>query len=691
MRSFCLRCVRWVGLIFSVLLLAVVVPAQEAPAVPALQGHIFDRLRQLHRMPEPPVVEPPVVAPTASAEETPQAEPGAVAGSYARTILYDFCAVDKPTCTDGADPNAGLIMDSEGNLYGTTFHGGSGLGGGGGYGGTIFKYDLATKKETVLYSYCSTTGCPNGAGPSPNLIQDADGNFYDTTSDGAANGWGDVFKLPTSDVQQILYSFCPTPFCPDGSAPEAGLIRDDAGNLYGTTVDGGAGSLPEGTVFEVFAAGGEKVLHSFCTDMTAADICLDGSAPLSNLIRDTEGNLFGTTLGGGAANQGVLFSVDTSDIETVLYNFCSLKNCTDGAGPTGSPIRDAAGNFYGTTEYGGANNKGTVFEYNPTTHKETVLYSFCALAGCADGQSPVGNLIFDAEGNLYGATNLGGTGTYTLGEATGGTVFKLVPATKKLTVLYSFCTLANCADGQTPTGSLLMDAAGDLYGTTEGGGHYQYGGVLFKLTAPKPQTITFPNPGTQKYGAVITLKATASSKLAVTYKIVSGPAKLSASKLTVTGIGTVKVEALQAGNTVYLAATPVTVTFTTEKAVLTVKATNASRAYGAANPILHYTITGFVNGDKSTVVTGKATPTTTATAKSPVGTYPITFSTETLTATNYSITYVDGELSVGKAELTVTATSLSKVAGTAIRRSPTPSRASRTATQARWLRARLRW
>jgi hypothetical protein len=167
------------------------------------------------------------------------------------------------------------------------------------------------------------------------------------------------------------------------------------------------------------------------------------------------------------------------------------------------------------------------------------------------------------------------------------------------------------------------------------------------FTVTTPQTISFPNPGPVSYGvAPLTLKAVASSGLAVSYKVTSGPATVSGSTLKITGAGAVVVEAMQSGNASYAAATPVSVSIMVNKAVLTVTAKSASRVYGAANPALTYTITGYKNGDPSKVVTGTASLTTTAIATSAVGAYPISFATETLTAANYSFTYVKGSLTV---------------------------------------------
>src|SRR5271157_3231541 len=245
-------------------------------------------------------------------------------------------------------------------------------------------------------------------------------------------------------TESVLHSF---PGSPDGANPYAGLVRDAQGNLYGTTVNGGAQA--KGTVFKVDATGNETVLYSF----TGAGG--DGANPEAGLVPDAQGNLYGTTYAGGASNAGTVFKVDTTGNETVLYSFTGAGG--DGAGPTGLLVRDAQGNLYGTTVFGGASGKGTVFKADATGN-ETVLYSFTGAGG--DGANPEAGLVPDAQGNLYGTTDAGGA-------SNAGTVFK-VDTTGNETVLYSFTGAGG--DGAGPTGLLVRDAQGNLYGTTVFGG-----------------------------------------------------------------------------------------------------------------------------------------------------------------------------------------------------------------------------
>ena len=418
-------------------------------------------------------------------------------------VLYSFCAIAAGFyCIDGEYPAAGLIQDDSGNLYGTT------EGGGAGGAGTAFQL-TANKTRTawahkVLYRFCAQGGnnCTDGAFPVAGLIRDASGHLFGTTPEGGAAGDGTVFELTppaagqTAWKHKVLYNFCEQPGCTDGEAPDAGLIQDASGNLYGTTTDGGAND--EGTVFELTppAAGEtawtEVVLYSFCAQAS----CTDGERPEARLIRDAlSGNLFGTTEEGGANDEGTVFELmppavgQTVWTETVLYSFCTQSDCIDGESPTARLTRDPSGHLYGTTEDGGAFGEGAVFALTPppagqTLWTEIVLHSFCARGGrdCTDGSFPRAGLVRDPSGNLYGTTEDGGADG-------GGTVFALTPPAAGKTawnekVLYSFCGQANCTDGTSPEADLIRDASGHLYGTTSEGGANGVacgGGTVFEL------------------------------------------------------------------------------------------------------------------------------------------------------------------------------------------------------------------
>jgi uncharacterized repeat protein (TIGR03803 family) len=394
------------------------------------------------------------------------------------TVLYSF-----QNGNDGGEVNAGVIADSKGNLYGTTeFGGGTGCYYNTGCG-TIFKI-TPKGKETVLHSFCDQQvgECPNGAYPQARLIMDKKGNLFGTTISGGDmscinfdGGCGTIFELARDGTYTVLHAFTNAP---DGANPAAGLIMDKTGNLFGTTEYGGSGcqgiSAPSGcgTVFRLAPDGAETVLYSFCSQPH----CLDGDYPSAGVIEDKKGNLYGTTLMGGSlgngdAGFGTVFKVSPAGTETVLYAFAGG---TDGIYPEAGLLADGEGNLFGTTAEGGARGCGftcgTVFKLSPDG-AETVVYAFL---GGDDGGTPVADLIADAKGNLYSTTIYGG-GTGCQGPGC-GTVFKVAPHGTE-TVLYSF-TGGN--DGGGPDSGLIMDGTGNLYSTTISGGAHDYG-IVFEL------------------------------------------------------------------------------------------------------------------------------------------------------------------------------------------------------------------
>jgi len=359
------------------------------------------------------------------------------------TVLYAF-----PGATDGQEPyNNALIFASDGQLYGTTGYGGK--------TGAGVLYQLNRDgNEMVLYSFAQFT--VDGFGqPTGGVIRDSKGNFYGTTFIGQADmgyGYGVVYKVDTAGHATVLHNFTNGP---DGGNPYGGVILDSKGNLYGTASGGGASNA--GVVFKIDTSGNETVLYSFTGDA-------DGGYPYGGLFLDPEGNLYGTTNGGGASGAGVVFKVDKSGKETVLYSF---TGGTDGGSPFGGVIRDSAGNFYGTTNGGGASGAGVVFKVD-TAGNETVLYSF---TGGADGGGPLWVVLArDSAGNLYGTTSGGGA-------SSAGVVFKVDTAGNE-TVLYSF---TGGADGGNPYVGVIFGPGGNLYGTADTGGASS-AGVVFEIT-----------------------------------------------------------------------------------------------------------------------------------------------------------------------------------------------------------------
>jgi uncharacterized repeat protein (TIGR03803 family) len=387
----------------------------------------------------------------------------------AQTTEVVLCSFGSANCPAGGDPS-GVIMDSEGNLYGGTLAGGTHDRG--------VAYKLAPSgQETVLYNFCSLGGdlCTDGWAANVSAL-DSEGNLYGTAGFGGANNVGAVYKLTASGQETVLHSFCSLAKCADGSAPSGGVIIDSEGNLYGTTIEGGASSNGSskasgaGVLYKLAPSGQETVLYNFCSLAN----CADGSLPSGGLLMDSEGNLYGTTLYGGlnggiSAGDGVVYKVDTSGSETVLCSFGSAS-CPDGTNPNGGVISDSEGNLYGTTGKGGAHGKGVVFELS-ASGQETVLYNFCSLANCADGAKP-GGVIRDSEGNLYGSASDG-----TNRNPGNGLVYKLATSGSE-TVLCSFGS-ASCPDGADPSG-VIMDSEGNLYGTA-GPGVTTGGSVVFKL------------------------------------------------------------------------------------------------------------------------------------------------------------------------------------------------------------------
>jgi len=329
--------------------------------------------------------------------------------SWSESVLYSF-----KTSLDGITPYSGVILDSSGNLYGTTANGGQGFN-----NGTFYEISPGTSwSESGLFTF---SGANTGQYPYDygQLIRDSSGNFYGTTHLGGptGNNQGTVFKISISGgvaTETVLYSFGYNAYTHDGQGPMGGNLVLSGGYLYGTTGQGG--TYNDGTVFSIdLSTGTETVLYNFGSTG-------DGVNPYAGLVMDSSGHLYGTTVNGGAHNSGTVFELScgaTSCTEQRLYSFGT--NTNDGVQPWGSVILDSSGNVYGTALDGGAHNLGMVYKLapnGPSGWTETNLHSF--VGSYSDGGYPYGGLAMDSSGNLYGATYRGGANQ-------GGMVFKIVP------------------------------------------------------------------------------------------------------------------------------------------------------------------------------------------------------------------------------------------------------------------------
>lgn len=363
-------------------------------------------------------------------------------------VLYNFSGGG-----DGSYPLSPLIRDKAGNLYGATLQGGAGSCYEGAGCGSVFKL-APDGTKTILYSF--NGGKSDGAGPNW-LILDKSGNFYGTTAAGGGSGCfdnlgcGTAFKLAADGTETVLHAFTGES---DGADPTS-VMLDRSGNLIGVATEGATqycDSVGCGVIFKLAPDGTETVLYSFGGKS-------DGGNPVHGLVRDSDGNYYGATSGGGLSGCycGTVFKLDGHGNETVLYAF---KGGSDGEFPYAGPIMDVAGNFYGTTEGGGDENCdyglgcGTVFKVAPDG-TETILYTF---TNTGNNAVPMTGILIGNAGKLYGTT-FGAAGGY------GGTVFQLATDGAE-TVLNTF----DGSNGGGPLGGMIADKRGRLYGTTSEGG-----------------------------------------------------------------------------------------------------------------------------------------------------------------------------------------------------------------------------
>jgi uncharacterized repeat protein (TIGR03803 family) len=340
---------------------------------------------------------------------------------------------------------------------------------------------------SVVYSL---TGVPNAANPSAALIQGSDGNFYGTAYGGTV-GIGSIFELTPAGAETVLYSFTSAV---EGDGPNA-LVQGSDGNFYGTTSSGGAGN--EGTVFRLTPAGVLTQLHAF-TESTG-----DGTSPQGPLILASDGNIYGTTEQGGTTGNGTVHRVAMTGAVTVIYSF-GANGASDAASPLGGVIEGSDGNFYGTSDEGGATNHGTVFRLTPAG-TETVLYSFTGANG--DGAHPWSPLVAGSDGNFYGTTAFGGNTALNQGNGA-GTVFRVTPSGTE-SVLYTFTGNSTATaqqpiannDAVGPTAGLVIGADGNFYGVSSYGGTDGLG-TFFQVTPAGQETVIHSFVGGTGDGAI---------------------------------------------------------------------------------------------------------------------------------------------------------------------------------------------
>lgn len=412
------------------------------------------------------------------------------AGLEAQT--FSFKAFRGP---NGGNPTANPVQGRNGNLYGTTS-------GGGAYGSGIVVEGTPGGQLTTLYNFCSQANCSDGAVPWGALVLAANGNFYGTTLEGGANSnpmcherCGTVFEITPAGQLTTLYSFCSQTNCSDGAMPYGGLVQGVDGNFYGTTYEGGVNCATCGTVFKITSDGALTTIYTFCSQAN----CSDGKIPFTGLILGNDGNFYGTTLQGGLTDNGTLFKITSTGQLTTIHRFCSLHNCEDGWGPSAILVQGSNGDLYGTTAGGGAYLQGVAFQVT-TSGQFTTLYAFCQVTvSCLDGNDPLAPLFQATDGNLYGTAYSGGLNN-------GGEIYELTPS-GEFTILYNFCMQANCLDGLGPDAGLIQATNGNFYGVADFGGKYHPGcdvscGSAFALATGLAPFVQ-PNPRFGKVGWTI--------------------------------------------------------------------------------------------------------------------------------------------------------------------------------------------
>jgi len=390
------------------------------------------------------------------------------------TMLHNFCT--QGDCADGNFPAAGLVADAKGNLFGVTETGGAHD------NGVLFELERHRAEYTfkILHDFCFS--CEDASFPIASPIADIRGNIYGVSVGGGAHDCGTVFRFsPAKNKLKVLHDFCTQDG--DGNSVDsalsyagknAGALYDGVSPLFGTTASGGANG--HGTAFSLTPSGVSwtlSTLYAFCAQAS----CGDGEEPSGEVLVDDAGNLFGNA--GTANSGGVVYELSPAAgggpmTEAIIHTFCT--NCSDGEGPVGALVLTSAGEIMGTTENANGSEGGAIFKLTPNGGgwDENVVHVFCA-GNCKDGYAPSGGLILDSRGNVYGMNALGGTGENGVG---GGTAYRFNGT--KLVKLYDFCSEPSCGDGRVPMGMLTKDH-GNLFGVTSQGGPVTAAGTVFEL------------------------------------------------------------------------------------------------------------------------------------------------------------------------------------------------------------------
>jgi uncharacterized repeat protein (TIGR03803 family) len=323
-----------------------------------------------------------------------------------------------------------------------------------------FTFSLAVRARAQTVTFIADFNGTNGYQPFGTLTQATDGNFYGTTTNGGGHGYGNVYRITPSGEVTSIYNFCLRSVCNDGTTPESAPVLGSDGNLYGTTTGFAYGY---GTVYKMTLSGKLTTLYTFCSLAQ----CADGSFP-NGLIQAGDGNFYGTTIDGGNFNEGTIFKITPAGQFTSLYSFCALANCADGDRPVSSPIVGSDGNLYGATwQYP---TGGVLYRFTLAGDYK-VLYSFCrGIVICSDGSEPPA-IVQDANGNFFGTTQYGG------GSGNYGTVFELT-AKQQFINLHTF----DKTDGAYPDEALTLANDGNFYGITAEGGPAN-AGTIFEITA----------------------------------------------------------------------------------------------------------------------------------------------------------------------------------------------------------------